>query len=522
MLRRRDTFTSWTALAAVGVAICGISLWLTWGVVPWVIGAGMLGLALVGLARDGREQRWVTVVAAVAGVAAVGFPFVLPYLGQSVPIQWSAQGEWVLESSGDLVVTITVDPDNHHTNDPNADDVALMRARTAASGDVVWSREISAEDYEDLPGAWVHETSGVLVAWITTDPGYAWEYRAIDVETGADLWTSPARSRGGPVSTSGDLLIVESDGRVEGWDARTGEMRWSEEADFSGPLLRPYYSFHEVDYVGMRVPVPEEEPAAKVTIRVLDATSGEPHGELSLPPNTMTAVVGDRLLVDDSLTAAADDREIAGTEYVMATVTSYALPTLDEMWSAELPRPRTTAESNQDPFGTGHTYTVTPEGVLELVAPTDGTISRILPPHDVRLTSTQHGYPTMADVQWSGGSDAIMLDVERSDDDTLVPAAYIDLDGEPARTVRVPQRPPEASLTRDDDLDPAPLWRKVEDDIFGRAVPHAFVVDNANGEIALRDLGALPRDAGSVQAHADMLFTRTDDRLHAIDPSAVR
>ncbi len=517
--RRRDTFMSWIALAVVGVAICGVSLWQTWGVVPWVIGAGLLGLALIGLAREGSEHRWVTVVAAVVGVAAVSFPFVLPYLGQSVPVQWSVDGEWALESSGDLVVTVTVDPDNPS---PGDDGVAHMRARTAASGDVVWSREVSAEDYEDLPGAWVHEASGVLVAWVATDPGYAWEYRAIDVETGDDLWTAPAASTPGMVSTSGDLLIVENDSRVEGWDARTGEVRWSEEADFSGPPLRPYYSFHEVDYVGLRVPVPEGEPGDDVTIRVLEAKSGEQHGELGLPPNTMAAVVGDRLLVDDGLTAAAADREIGDTDYQVVTVTSYALPALDEMWSAELTRPRVIDEFDQDPFGTGHTHTVTQEGVLELLAPADGTVSRIPPPRDVRLVSSQrYGYPVMAEVHWSGGRNAIMLDVGHSEA-ALVPAAYVDIDGGTARTVRVPQWPPEVSLSRAGDLDPAPLWRTAEDDVFGRDSPHALVVDDADGKLALRDLGALPRDAGSVDAHADMLFTRTDDRLHAIDPGAVR
>lgn len=374
-----------------------------------------------------------------------------------------------------------------------------------------------------MPGAWVHEASGVLVAWVATDPGYAWEYRAIDVETGDDLWTAPAGSRSGMVSTSGDLLIVEDDGRVEGWDARTGEVRWSEQADFRGPLLRPYYSFHEVDYVGLRVPVPEGEPGDDVTIRVLDAKSGEQHGELSMPPDTMAAVVGDRLLVDDGLTAAAGDREIGDTDYLLVTVTSYALPTLDEVWSAELTRPQTTGESDQDPFGTGHTYTVTQEGVLELLAPADGTVSRIPPPRDVRLASSQRfGYPAMAEMHWSGGSNAIMLDVRRFDEAALVPAAYVDIDGGTARTVSVPQWPAEASLPRAGDLDPAPLWRKVEDDLFGRTVPRAFVVDDAEGELALRDLGALPRDAGMVDTQADMLFTRTDDRLHAIDPGAVR
>lgn len=132
MSRRRDTFTSWIVLAVVGVAICGVSLWQTWGVVPWVIGAGLLGLALIGLARAGSERSWVTVVAAVVGVAAVSFPFVLPYLGQSVPIQWSVDGEWALESSGDLVVTVTVDPDNPS---PGDDGVAHMRAPVASCQD---------------------------------------------------------------------------------------------------------------------------------------------------------------------------------------------------------------------------------------------------------------------------------------------------------------------------------------------------------------------------------------------------
>ena len=521
MTRTRDTFTSWVALAVLGAAVCVFGLWLTWGVVPWVIGAGLFALALVGLARNRTERRWITVGAGVVGVAAIGFPFVLPHLGHDVPVAWSVEGEWALASSDDLVVTVTVDP--HNRTPGGDDDVAHLRTRIAASGDLVWSREVSVDDYEDLPGAWVHEASGVLVVWVATDPGYEWEYRAIDLETGDDLWTAPAGSTAGMVSTSGDLLIVESDGRVEGWEARTGDVRWSEEADFRGAPLRPYYRFLEVDYVALRVPAPEGEAAADMTIRVLDAQSGEPHGDLSRPPNTMAAVVGDRLVVDDGMTAAAADREIGDTDFGPVNVTSYALPAMDEMWSVELTRPRAIQESDLDPFGTGHSYTVTPEGVLELVAPADGTISRIPSPRDVRLVTAQRvGSPTLAEVQWSGGGNALMPDAELDRANGLMPAAYVDLDGESARTVQVPSAPPEASLPEDGDNDAAPLWRKVEDDIFGRNVPHAYVVDDADGELGLRDVGALPDDAGKVAAHAGMLFTRTDDRLHAIDPSAVR
>src|SRR5690625_384899 len=71
----RDACILGTALAVVGAAICGLSLWLTWGVVPWVLGAVLLGLALVGLARTRSKRRWVTIAAAVIGVAAVGVPF---------------------------------------------------------------------------------------------------------------------------------------------------------------------------------------------------------------------------------------------------------------------------------------------------------------------------------------------------------------------------------------------------------------------------------------------------------------
>lgn len=506
-------------LAVVGAAICALGLWLTWGVVPWVVGAALFGLALIGLTRTWRTRRWVTVGAAVIGVAVVGAPFVLPYLERTVPVEWSVAGEWPLTSSSDLVVTASVDP--REGVPPERGDVVHLRARTAASGDVVWSREVEAEDGL---AARVHRASGVLVVWATTDPGHAWEYRAYDMHSGDDLWTSPAGARIGMVAASGDLLIMEGDGRLEGWDARTGEVRWSEAADFRGPRLQPHDASRGVDYVGLRVPAAEKS-AADVKIRVLDAMSGESVGGLSVRPGSMVAVVGDRLVVDDGATAAASEREIGDTDYVRVNVTSYALPALDEMWSAELARPKSipNAESGVDPFGTGHSYTVTPGGVVELVAPTDGAISRIPSPRGVRLTySSPVGFPTIAKVQWSEGGHAIMPDAEPARGDTLLPAAYVDLDEESARTVDVPSARPEASLPGDDGLDPAPLWRGFEDDLFGRTVPHAYVVDDADGELSLRDVGALPNDAGKVTAHAGMLFTRTDNRLHAIDPGAVR
>lgn len=505
------------AVLLAGAVVCGLGLWLSWGVFPWILGAVLLGAGTFRL-LPATAIRW---LAAGVTVVVAAVPFVLPVLSPSVAVAWSVRGERAVTASDEVLLTLG------RGDDSGIDDGAMMlRGRTAGSGDLLWEREVDAHSYEE---AWVHHGADIAVVRVETESSRSWELRALNVTTGEQLWTSAVDEGAHPVAASAGSLVIDHGRTTAAVDATTGEQLWSVPGEpalvRSEPGVLP-----EVAYLGLHPPEDDDQPD-EVVIGIHDAATGEQSGEVTVAPQVLTAVVGDELVTDDTRALRQTDPE--HPDFYRATIRGLSLPDGAEQWSVELLRP-TFFTVDRDrwvlaAFGSTvtsasegeQTYTIAPDGTLEVVSLHDGSVAQIAAPPGVTFRLDRaDALPT-----WAAHGQAVIPDAgSRYGGMATHPvyAAWVDVATGEAETVRAPDSPPAATVPGTSDESASPLWVKDRWDVFGRVRPHALTIVDTGASPELRDLGGMPGGAGLVDSYGDLLIAQTSDELYVLDQEGLR
>jgi len=206
-------------LGAVGLVVG----WLS-SVVPWYLGAVLVGLALALLVSALQWSRWVYPVVLGLVVALVVMPTLLRPATDAGPRLTSGDA-WV-SASEDVLVTLEWD-----------EQVSTLTAWSRADGRRLWSVSEDAATVVDSPHPMPLVVGDVLLTGTLTanDPIEIWPtLGARDLGTGDELWRS--EMSGAVLGVARDVLVVATPdysmdharpGTVQGVDLTTGEVLWS-------------------------------------------------------------------------------------------------------------------------------------------------------------------------------------------------------------------------------------------------------------------------------------------------------
>lgn len=289
-----------------------------------------------------------------------------------------------------------------------------------------------------------------------------------------------------------------------------------------------------MDYVGVRPPEVVAEDSDEKVISIHDAATGAVRGEVAVASGVMAAIVGDQLILDDTPALRQTDPE--HPDFYRATVTGLDLPAGEQAWSAQLLRPTVfaseldswgiaaLASTSVSTFGDDRTYTITPDGTLELVSLEDGSVQQVAAPTGMAFL-LDDGLDNEAQPTWTAGERTLVPDAHfryGGREETTADAAWVDVATGDAKVVSVPNSLPAVTVPSTGEHGPVPLWVREVQDPFGRARPHALIIDDSGDSADVRDLGRMPGEASWVSAPGDLLVAETSQRLYVLDTDRLR